>query len=169
MMVVGARRSPGLTPAPTPPPLYLRTRRPPSPPPLLHAHAPAATPASALACAHASQCHRPIYSPRCLAMTCAPILMKTKPNLPRGKDTFDRWRSRRWWSGFKSARFEPCNRYTTTPLVINETQLDWPCQEGFFYKWIEEHKQERVNTQSDNCKYEGSESQEGLKNSNSKD
>ena len=57
-----------------------------------------------------------------------------------------------------------CNRYTATPLVINQAQLDWPRQEGFSYKWIEEHKQEKVNTQSDNCKYEWSESQEGLKN-----
>ena len=37
----------------------------------------------------------------------------------------------------------------TAPLVINQAQLDWPRQEGFFYKRIEEHKQERVNTQSE--------------------
>jgi hypothetical protein len=33
-------------------------------------------------------------------------------------------------------------------LVINQTQLDWPRQEGFSCKQIEEHKQERVNLQS---------------------
>ena len=37
----------------------------------------------------------------------------------------------------------------TAPLVINQAQLDWPRQEGFFYKRIKEHKQERVNTQSE--------------------
>ena len=37
----------------------------------------------------------------------------------------------------------------TAPLVINQAQLDWPRQEGFSYKRIEEHKQERVNTQSE--------------------
>ena len=57
------------------------------------------------------------------------------------------------------------NRYTTAPLVINQAQLDWPRQEGFSYKRIKEHKQERINTQSDNCKYKWSESQEGSKNS----
>ena len=40
-----------------------------------------------------------------------------------------------------------CNRYTAPPLVINQAQLDWPHQEGFSYKRIKEHKQERVNTQ----------------------
>ena len=45
--------------------------------------------------------------------------------------------------------FEACNYYTTAPLVINQTQLDWPRQEGFSCKRIEEHKQEDVNTQSD--------------------
>ena len=37
----------------------------------------------------------------------------------------------------------------TAPLVINQAQLDWPRQEGFSCKRIEEHKQERVNTQSE--------------------
>ena len=40
------------------------------------------------------------------------------------------------------------NRYTIAPLVINQAQLDWPRQEGFSYKRIEEHKQEDINTQS---------------------
>jgi hypothetical protein len=43
-------------------------------------------------------------------------------------------------------RFEPCNRYTTALLVINQAQLDWPRQEGFSCKRIEEHKQEGKNT-----------------------
>jgi hypothetical protein len=39
-------------------------------------------------------------------------------------------------------------KYSSTPLlVINQAQLDWPRQEGFPYKWIEEQKQERVNLQ----------------------
>jgi len=62
---------------------------------------------------------------------------------------FDLWRTRRWRSGFKSARSEPCNHYTTAPLVINQAQLDWPRQEGFSCKRIEEHKQENINTQSE--------------------
>ena len=41
------------------------------------------------------------------------------------------------------------NRYTATPLVINQAQLDWPRREGFSCKRIEEHKQERINTQSE--------------------
>ena len=41
------------------------------------------------------------------------------------------------------------NRYTTTPLVINQAQLDWPRREGFSCKRIEEHKQEDINTQSE--------------------
>ena len=41
------------------------------------------------------------------------------------------------------------NRYTAAPLVINQAQFDWPCQEGFSYKRIEEHKQKRINTQSE--------------------
>ena len=41
------------------------------------------------------------------------------------------------------------NRYTTAPLVINQAQLDWPRQEAFSCKRIEEHKQERINTQSE--------------------
>ena len=45
--------------------------------------------------------------------------------------------------------FEACNYYTTAPLVINQAQLDWPRQEGFSCKRIEEHKQERINTQSE--------------------
>ena len=45
--------------------------------------------------------------------------------------------------------FEACNRYTTAPLVINQAQLDWPRREGFSCKRIEEHKQERINTQSE--------------------
>ena len=45
--------------------------------------------------------------------------------------------------------FEACNRYTTTLFVINQEQLDWPRQEGFFCKRIEEHKQESVNAQSE--------------------
>ena len=45
--------------------------------------------------------------------------------------------------------FEACNRYTTALLVINQEQLDWPRQEGFSCKQIEEHKQESVNTQSE--------------------
>ena len=65
--------------------------------------------------------------------------------------------------------FEAYNRYTTAPLVINQAQLDWPRQEGFCCKRIKEHKDERVNTQFDNCKYEWSESQEGFKNSIPKD
>ena len=42
-----------------------------------------------------------------------------------------------------------CNRYTTTPLVINQAQLDWPRREGFSCKRIEEHKQESINAQSE--------------------
>ena len=61
---------------------------------------------------------------------------------------FDLWRTRRWRSGFKSTWFESCNRYTTAPLVINQAQLDWPRQEGCSCKWIEEHTQESINTQS---------------------
>ena len=45
--------------------------------------------------------------------------------------------------------FKACNYYTTALLVINQEQLDWPRQEGFFYKRIEEHKQESVNAQSE--------------------
>ena len=45
--------------------------------------------------------------------------------------------------------FEACNHYTTAPLVINQAQLDSPRQEGFSCKRIEEHKQERINTQSE--------------------
>ena len=45
--------------------------------------------------------------------------------------------------------FEACNHYTTAPLVINQAQLDWPRQKGFSYKRIEEHKQERINMQSE--------------------
>ena len=41
------------------------------------------------------------------------------------------------------------NRYTTAPLVINQSQLDWPRQEGFSCKRIEEHKQEGINLQSE--------------------
>jgi len=44
--------------------------------------------------------------------------------------------------------FEACNRYTTALLVINQAQLDFPRQEGFSYKQIEEHKQESINMQS---------------------
>ena len=77
------------------------------------------------------------------------VVMRSRPDLPRGKGTFDWWRSRRWRSGFKSARFEPCNCYTIAPFVINQAQFDWPRQEGFSCKWIEEHKQEDVITQSD--------------------
>ena len=44
--------------------------------------------------------------------------------------------------------FEASNCYTTILLVINQAQLDWPRQEDFSYKRIEEHKQERINTQS---------------------
>jgi hypothetical protein len=43
----------------------------------------------------------------------------------------------------------PCNRYTAAQLVINQAQLDCPRQEGFPCKRIEEHKQERVNSQSE--------------------
>ena len=42
-----------------------------------------------------------------------------------------------------------CNCYTTALLVINQAQLGWTHQEGFFCKRIEEHKQERINTQSE--------------------
>ena len=45
--------------------------------------------------------------------------------------------------------FEACNCYTTAPLVINQAQLDWHRREGFSCKQIEEHKQERINTQSE--------------------
>ena len=55
------------------------------------------------------------------------------------------------------------NRYTTAPLVINQAQLDWPRREGFSCKQIEEHEQEDVNTQFDNCKYGWSKTQEGFK------
>ena len=34
-------------------------------------------------------------------------------------------------------------------MVINQAQLDWPRQEGFSCKQIEEHKQEKVNLQSE--------------------
>ena len=61
------------------------------------------------------------------------------------------------------------NRYTTAPLVINQAQLDWPRRDGFSCKRIEEHEQEDVNTQSDNCKYGWSESQEGFKHLIQKD
>ena len=65
--------------------------------------------------------------------------------------------------------FEACNCYTTAPLVINQAQLDWPRREGISYMRIEEHKQEDVSTQSDNYKYEWSESQEWFKHSIQKD
>ena len=45
--------------------------------------------------------------------------------------------------------FEACNHYTTAPLVINQAQLDWPRRESLSCKRIEEHKQERINTQSE--------------------
>ena len=41
------------------------------------------------------------------------------------------------------------NHYTTAPLVINQAQLDWPRREGFSCKRIEEHEQERINSQSE--------------------
>jgi len=62
---------------------------------------------------------------------------------------FDLWRTWRWRSGLKSAWFEPRNCYTTTPLDINQAQLDWPRQEGFSWKRIKEHKQESINMQSE--------------------
>ena len=34
-------------------------------------------------------------------------------------------------------------------MVINQTQLDWPRQEDFSCKRIEEHMQEKINTQSE--------------------
>ena len=89
------------------------------------------------------------------------LLMRTRPDLPRGKGTFDWWRSRCWWSDFKSARFKPYNRYTTALLVINQAQLDWPRQEGFSCKRIEEHKQEDVNNAIWYCKYGSSELKRG--------
>ena len=58
-------------------------------------------------------------------------LMRIRPDLPRGRDKFDWWRTRRWWSDFKLAWFKSCNRYTTAPLVINQAQLDWPRREAF--------------------------------------
>ena len=64
-------------------------------------------------------------------------------------DKFDLWTTQHWRSSFKSAWFEPSNHYTTAPLVINQAQLDWPRQEGCSCKWIEEHKQESINTQSE--------------------
>ena len=45
--------------------------------------------------------------------------------------------------------FEAYNRYATALLVMNQEQLDWPRQEGFSCKQIKEHKQERVDTQSE--------------------
>ena len=60
------------------------------------------------------------------------------------------------------------NRYTTASLVINQAQLDWPRQEGFSCKRIEEHKQEDVNTQSDIANM-NEENQEEFKNSIPKD
>ena len=41
------------------------------------------------------------------------------------------------------------NCYTTVLLVINQAQLDWSRREDFSCKRIEEHKQERINTQSE--------------------
>ena len=54
------------------------------------------------------------------------------------------------------------NHETVAPLVINQAQLDWPRREGFSCKRIEEHKQERVNTQSENCRCVWSENQDGV-------
>jgi hypothetical protein len=47
------------------------------------------------------------------------------------------------------SRFEPLDPLHHYPLVINQAELDWPRQEGFPFKRIEEHKQERVNSQSE--------------------
>ena len=41
------------------------------------------------------------------------------------------------------------NCYTAGLLVINQEQLDWPRREGISCKRIEEHKQKRVNMQSE--------------------
>ena len=65
--------------------------------------------------------------------------------------------------------FEPCNCYTIAPLVINQAQLDWPRQEGFFCKRIEEHKQERINTQSEIAFTNEAKIKVGFKNSIPKD
>ena len=65
--------------------------------------------------------------------------------------------------------FEACNRYTTVPLVINQAQLDWPRREGFSYKRIEEHKQERINTQSEIADVYEEKIKVGFKNSIPKD
>jgi hypothetical protein len=65
-------------------------------------------------------------------------------------DRFDWWRTRCWRSGLLIRHdSNPCNRYTAAPLVINQAQLDWPRQEDFFSHRIEEHKQERINAQSE--------------------
>ena len=65
--------------------------------------------------------------------------------------------------------FKACNRYTTAPLVINQAQLDWPRREGFSCKRIEEHKQERINTQSEIADVYEAKIKVGFKNSIPKD
>ena len=61
------------------------------------------------------------------------------------------------------------NRYTTAPLVINQAQLDLPRREGFSCKRIEEHKQERINTQSKIVDVYEAKIKVGFKNSIPKD
>ena len=65
--------------------------------------------------------------------------------------------------------FEACNRYTTSLLVINQAQLDWPHREGISCKQIEEHKQERINTQSEIADVYEAKIKVGFKNSIPKD
>jgi hypothetical protein len=54
-------------------------------------------------------------------------------------------------------------------LVINQAQLDWPRQEGFSCKRIEEHKQEGKNTQSEIANMNDANINIGFKNSVPKD
>jgi hypothetical protein len=58
--------------------------------------------------------------------------IQTDVALVRSSDRYDRsdwWRTRRWQSRLLMRHdANPCNRYTATPLVINQAQLEWPCQ-----------------------------------------
>ena len=67
------------------------------------------------------------------------------------------------------SRFEVLQPLHHTPLVINQAQLDWPRQEGFSCKRIEEHKQERINTQSKIADVYKEKIKVGFKNSIPKD
>jgi hypothetical protein len=78
-------------------------------------------------------------------------------------DRFDWWRTRRWRSGLLVRHdSNPCNHYTAAPLVINQAQLDWPCQEGFSLQ-VNRRTQARKDKHTIwNCKYVWSKNEYGV-------